>query len=111
MDSQRLTVLVLTPSKVAASAEDTPHASAILKNARETCIIDIAVPWYWHSDASYVQRIEAPERDIDSELLAGGVRRRRTRSRNRHEAGADAPVYVVTSRGYRKSRHEWANMG
>jgi hypothetical protein len=26
--------LVLTPSKVAASAEDTPHASAILKNAR-----------------------------------------------------------------------------
>jgi hypothetical protein len=38
-------------------------------DAVEPCIIEIAMPWYLHSDASYVQRMEAPERDIASELL------------------------------------------
>ena len=34
----------------------------------ETCIIESALPWSLHPDASYVQRTEAPERDADSEL-------------------------------------------
>ncbi len=34
----------------------------------ETCIIEIALPWNLHPDASYVQRTESPERDADSEL-------------------------------------------
>lgn len=34
----------------------------------ETCIIEIALPWNLHSDASFVQRSESPERDADSEL-------------------------------------------
>jgi len=34
----------------------------------ETCIIEIALPWSLHVDASYAQRTEAPERDIDPEL-------------------------------------------
>jgi hypothetical protein len=34
----------------------------------ETCIIENALPWSLHPDASYVQRTEAPERDADSEL-------------------------------------------
>lgn len=34
----------------------------------ETCIIENALPWSLHPDASYVQRTEAPERDVDSEL-------------------------------------------
>jgi hypothetical protein len=29
----------------------------------ETCIIEIAMPWNLHADASYVQQKEAPERD------------------------------------------------
>jgi hypothetical protein len=32
-------------------------------DAVETCIIEIAMPWYLHSDASYVERMEAPERE------------------------------------------------
>jgi len=34
----------------------------------ETCIIEMALPWNLHPDASYVQRTESPERDADSEL-------------------------------------------
>lgn len=34
----------------------------------ETCIIEIALPWRMHADASFVQRTESPERDADSEL-------------------------------------------
>jgi hypothetical protein len=38
-------------------------------DAVEICIIEIVMPRYLHSDALYVQRMEASERDIDSELL------------------------------------------
>lgn len=34
----------------------------------ETCIMEIALPWALHVDASYVERTESPERDADPEL-------------------------------------------
>ena len=34
----------------------------------DTCIMEIALPWVLHTDASYVQRTEAPESAADSEL-------------------------------------------
>jgi len=34
----------------------------------ETCIIESALPWSLHVDASYAQRTEPPERDSDWEL-------------------------------------------
>jgi hypothetical protein len=97
----------ITPNPLSVSIEyqgdgrfDDPQRERTIlygSDAVEPCIIEIAMPWYLHSDASYVQRMEAPERDIDSELLQAEF--------------DDAERDRAIARGYRKSRHEWANMG
>ncbi len=50
--------------------DDPQHERTVLygSDTVETCIIEIAMPWSLHSDASYVQQVEAPERDVDPEL-------------------------------------------
>lgn len=39
-------------------------------DSAETCIIEKASPWLSHTDASFVQRAEAPEADADEQLQA-----------------------------------------